>query len=69
MLNRNNIIECNLLEIRIKEVMKITNKESAKEITALINYYFDTSYIEEDVNFIMGTIYEKEFYYKTQMEA
>jgi hypothetical protein len=66
MLNKQNVEDCNLLEERIILVCNqiqehIFNIESER-IVKNINFVFDTCYTLEDVNYILGFIYEKQFY-------
>lgn len=71
MLNKENIEECNLLEERIINICKQSNKHFSdiknKQITDNINLVYSTNYIESDINYILGFIYENTFYYSKQL--
>ena len=57
------------LELQIIETCKQSNTSftqiSTKQITDNVNLVFGTNYSEKEVNFVLGGLYEKQFYYTT----
>jgi hypothetical protein len=69
--NRDNRIiigeEYNLLTQRIIETCKHADYDftvNSKILTGNINLIFNTAYTQEEVDFVLGGIYETQFYYE-----
>jgi len=64
----NKINYLNLLEERVKQILKHYNNDftaiTAKQLCGNINMVFSTNYTEEDVNTILGWLYEERFFYE-----
>jgi Mg2+/Co2+ transporter CorC len=58
--------EYGLLYKRIIETCKHSNSDftiNSKQLTDNINFLFSSSYSQKDVDYVLGEIYEKQFYH------
>lgn len=69
-MNKLSIEECNLLESRIIAICKQTKQDfvniDINQITKNINFVYNSNYIIDDINYILGYLYEKQFNYKQE---
>jgi hypothetical protein len=67
--NRNNLTpnDISIIESEIIEACKHTNSNfvsiDTNQLTKNINYMFGKNYSVETINYVLGFIYEKQFYY------